>query len=167
MSTLYVRENDGFQEASPLQILLHAQELIDDQFRRQSCVLDDPELLRLYFKVRLGANEREVFGVLFLDTRRRAIDYLELFRGTIDSAEIHPREVVKEALRRNATAVVFAHNHPSGVSKPLEADQVISIRLRTALGLVRVKVIDHFIVGESVTSMVELGLLRSPLSWSE
>jgi DNA repair protein RadC len=159
MSTLYVRENDGFQEAPAREILLHAQELIDEQFRSRICVLDNMEALRLFFKVRLGANEREVFAVVFLDAHRRAIEYVELFRGTIDYAEVHPREVVKEALKYNAAAVVFAHNHPSGVSKPSEADEVISIRLRIALGLVGVRVIDHFIVGESVTSMVELGYL--------
>jgi DNA repair protein RadC len=163
MTTLYVRENDGFQEASAREVLLHAQELIDEQFRSRICVLDNIESLRLFFKVRLGAREHEVFAVVFLDTHRRAIEYLELFRGTIDIAHIHPREVVKEALKRNAAAVVFAHNHPSGVCKPSEADGVVSIRLRIALGLVGVKVIDHFIVGESVASMVELGILRSPL----
>lgn len=163
MTTLYVRENDGFQEASDREVLLHAEELIDEQFRSRICVLDNMDSLRLFFKVRLGAREHEVFAVVFLDTHRRAIEYLELFRGTIDTAHIHPREVVKEALKRNAAAVVFAHNHPSGVSKPSEADAVISIRLRIALGLVGVKVIDHFVVGESVASMVELGVLRSPL----
>jgi len=162
MTTLYVRENGGFQEASAGDVLLHAQELIDEQFRSRICVLDNMESLRLFFKVRLGANEHEVFAVVFLDAHRRAIEYVELFRGTIDTAEVYPREVVKEALKRNAAAVVFAHNHPSGVSVPSEADELISIRLRTALGLVGVRVIDHFVVGESVTSMAELGILPSP-----
>jgi DNA repair protein RadC len=163
MTTFYVRENDGFQEASASEVLLGAQELIDEQFRRM-CALDNLDSLRLFFKVRLGALEHEVFAAVFLDVRRRAIEYVELFRGTIDHAQVHPREVVKEALKRNAAAVVFAHNHPSGVSEPSESDEVISMRLRNALGLVGVKVIDHLIVGESVISMAELGILQSPLS---
>jgi DNA repair protein RadC len=84
---------------------------------------------------------------------------VELFRGTIDGASVHPREVVKEALRLNAAAVVFAHPHPSGVSTPSQADEAITRRLAAALALVDIRVLDHFIVGETVTSFVECGLL--------
>jgi DNA repair protein RadC len=163
MTTLYVRENDGFQEASPQEVLREAKELVDAQFRTRICLLDDTEALRLFFKIRLGPREHEVFAAVFVDSRRRAINYVELFRGTIDHAQVYIREIVKEALKVNAAGVVFAHNHPSGVSEPTEPDRVISARLRIALGLVGVKVIDHLIVGESVTSMVEAGVLRPPL----
>ena len=159
MTTLYVRDEDGFQEASARVILTEAQELIDLQFRSRLCVLDDAESVRLFLKVRLGGLGHEVFSVLFLDTHRRLIAYVELFRGTIDTAQIHPREVVKEALAHNAAAVILAHNHPSGVAKPSNADEVITIRLKMALDQVGVKVIDHMIVGERVTSFVEMGLL--------
>lgn len=159
MPTLYVREKDGFHQASAQDVLLEAQELIDDQFRSRICVLDNTDSIRLYLKVRLGARDHEVFAVLFLDARRRLLEYVEMFRGTIDTATVHPREVVKEALRRNAAAVIFAHNHPSGISRPSEGDEITSIRLRVALGLFGVQVVDHFIVGESIASLVELGLL--------
>jgi DNA repair protein RadC len=159
MPTLYVREKDGFQEASAQEVLLEAQELIEGQFRSRICVLDNTESMRLFLKVRLGARDHEVFAVLFLDTHRRLLEYVELFRGTIDTAAVHPREVVKEALKRNAAAVIFAHNHPSGVAEPSDADEAITIRLKMALGQVGVKVIDHFVVGERIVSFVEMGLL--------
>ena len=159
MPTLYVREKDGFQEASAQEVLLEAQELIEGQFRSRICVLDNTESMRLFLKVRLGARDHEVFAVLFLDTHRRLLEYVELFRGTIDTAAVHPREVVKEALKRNAAAVIFAHNHPSGVAEPSDADETITIRLKMALDQVGAKVIDHLVVGERLASFVEMGLL--------
>jgi DNA repair protein RadC len=104
----------------------------------------------------------EVFAVLFLDGRRRLLEYVRLFRGTLDTAAVYPREVVKEALKRNAAAVIFAHNHPSGVAEPSnhDDDEAITIRSKTALGHAGVQVIDHLIVGEStIVSFVERRLL--------
>ena len=92
-------------------------------------------------------------------TRHRLIEYVELFRGTIDAASVHPREVVKEALARNAAAVICCHGHPSGDATPSAADELITRRLRDALALIEVKLLDHLIVGETVRSMAELGLL--------
>jgi DNA repair protein RadC len=101
-----------------------------------------------------------VFACLFLDNHHRVIDYEELFRGTIDGASVHPREVVRRALHHNAAAVIFAHNHPSGVSEPSQADARLTRQLREALGLVDVRVLDHIIVGEGEPrSLAEMGLL--------
>lgn len=158
-TTLYVREGDAFREAPASQVLLQAQELIDQQFHSRALVFKNPQLIRLFLKIYLGGREHEVFAVFFLDAHRRLIEYVELFRGTIDATEVHPREVVKEALARNAAAVIFVHNHPSGVAEPSEADARITRRLKAALDLVGVKVVDHMVVGECITSFVELGLL--------
>ena len=159
MTTLYVRQGDAFHEAPALQVLRQAQELIDQQFHSRCLVLRDPQLTRLFLKIQLGALDHEVFAVLFLDSHRRLIEYVELFRGTVDSSEVHPREVVKEALKRNATAVILVHNHPSGVAEPSLADERMTRRLKAALDLVGVTIVDHMIVGESITSFVELGIL--------
>jgi DNA repair protein RadC len=123
-------------------------------------VLTSPEATRQYLKARLRAYPHEVFACLFLDNRHRVIEYRELFRGTIDGASVHPREVVREAMRWNAAAVIFAHNHPSGVAEPSQADLRITQRLREALDLVEVRVLDHIVVGEGGgTSFAERGLL--------
>ena len=102
----------------------------------------------------------EVFSCLFLDNRHRVIEFEELFRGTIDGASVHPREVVQRALYHNAAALILAHNHPSGVAEPSSADRRITQRLKEALALVEIRVLDHFIVGEGQpVSMAELGLM--------
>lgn len=102
----------------------------------------------------------EVFCCLYLDTRHRLIAFEELFRGTIDGANVHPREVVKQALTHNAANLIFAHNHPSGVAEPSRADELITLRLREALALVDIRVLDHLIVaGPRVVSLAEKGLI--------
>ncbi len=101
-----------------------------------------------------------MFCCLFLDNRNRVISFDELFRGTIDGASVHPREVVKIALQRNAAAVILAHNHPSGVAEPSQADEIITRRLRDALGLVDIRILDHFVIGEGdCVSFAERGLI--------
>ena len=122
--------------------------------------LSNPEATRNYLRLRLADYRNEVFGSLFLDTRHRIIVVRELFQGTIDGASIHPRVVVQQALEANAAAMVFFHNHPSGVAEPSHADEAITRRLKEALALVDVRVLDHFVVtaGESV-SFAERGLL--------
>ena len=113
-----------------------------------------PVAVRKYLSAKLADFEHEVFAVLFLDTQHRLIEYSELFRGTIDSASVYPRELVKEALRLNAAAVIVSHNHPSG------ADKVLTQRLREALALVDVRTLDHIIVaGGSTISFAERGLI--------
>lgn len=123
-------------------------------------VLTSPDATRNYLKLRLRGLSHEIFACLFLDNRHRVIEYQELFRGTIDGASVHPREVVKESIRWNAAAVIFAHNHPSGVAEPSQADLRITKRLQDALELIDVRVLDHIIVGEEEgTSFAERGLI--------
>ena len=126
----------------------------------QRDVLSSPQATRAFLKTQLYRHPHEVFACLFLDNRHRVVRYEELFRGTIDGASVHPREVVRRALDVNAAAVIFAHNHPSGVAEPSQADLRITQRLKDALALIDVRVLDHFIVGEGEgTSMAERGLL--------
>lgn len=110
-----------------------------------------------YLALKLGAHEREVFAVMFLDSQHRLISFEEMFFGTIDAASVYPREVLKMALSHNAAAVIFAHNHPSGVPEPSQADKRITERLVEALKLVDIRVLDHIVVGESCVSFAEKG----------
>jgi len=110
--------------------------------------LSDPTATRRYLSARLRDYPHEVFACLFLDTRHRVITFEELFRGTINGASVHPREVVRRALAHNAAAVILAHNHPSGVAEPSEADRQLTRRLQAALELVDVKVLDHIVIGD-------------------
>jgi DNA repair protein RadC len=118
-----------------------------DSELRESETLSDPAASARFLKSRLAAYPYEVFACLFLDNRHRVIAFEELFRGTIDGASVHPREVVRHCLTHNAAAVIFAHNHPSGVSEPSAADRAITLRLRDALALVDIRVLDHFVIG--------------------
>lgn len=110
--------------------------------------LSDPAATRRYLSVRLRDYDYEVFGCLFLDNRHRVICFEEMFRGTINGASVHPREVVRRALVHNAAAVILAHNHPSGVAEPSEADRQLTRRLSEALALVDVRVLDHIVIGD-------------------
>lgn len=123
-------------------------------------VLTSPEATRDYLKLRLYKSPQEIFACLFLDNRHRVIRYDELFYGTIDGASVHPREVVRRVMETNAAAVIFAHNHPSGVAEPSQADLQITQRLIRALELIEVRVLDHIIVGDGDgVSFAERGLL--------
>jgi DNA repair protein RadC len=116
--------------------------------------------VRRYLRYRLGGRPREVFGALFLDAQHRLIAFREMFLGTLDSATVHPREVLRETLLLNAAAVIFVHNHPSGVAEPSASDVKITERLRQALQLIDVRVLDHIVVSPSdAVSMAERGLL--------
>ena len=112
-----------------------------------------------YLKSRLQQYPFEVFSCLFLDNKHRVIAFEELFRGTIDSASVHPREVVRRALEHNAAALVLAHNHPSGIAEPSASDREITNKLKQALELIDVRVLDHFIIGDDVVSFAERGYL--------
>ncbi len=115
---------------------------------QRGVAVQDPSDAGTLFRQRLRDQPQEVFACLYLDTRHRMIAFEELFRGSIDGAEVHPREVVRRCLQHNAAAVIFGHNHPSGVAEPSAADRSITLRLRDALGLVDVRVLDHFVVGD-------------------
>ncbi len=107
----------------------------------------DPTVSRTFFRDKLAGQEREVFAAVFLDSRHRLIEYVELFHGTIDGAEVYPREVVRHAIRCNAAAAIVAHNHPSGSLEPSAADRAVTTRLKQALALIDVRLLDHVIVG--------------------
>lgn len=122
--------------------------------------LTDAVTTQHYLQQRLRAYRYEVFACLFLDNKHRMIAFEELFRGTIDSANVYPREVVQQALSHNAAAVIFAHNHPSGVAEPSQADYAITERLKSALNTVDIRVLDHIIIGDGETiSFAETGRL--------
>ena len=121
--------------------------------------LENPNSTKNYLATQLQSYKHEVFAGLFLDNRHRVIKFEELFTGTIDGASVYPREVVKKAMDYNAAAVIFAHNHPSGVAEPSQADRQITHRLRDALALVDVRVLDHIIVGDELVSFAERGYL--------
>lgn len=123
-------------------------------------VLGNPEAAGRYFTQRLRGLGHEVFAVLYLDTRHRTLAFEELFRGGLDGAEVHPRTVVERALALNAAAVMLGHNHPSGNPEPSAADRAVTTRIRQALALVEIRLLDHFIVGDGpATSMAHLGLV--------
>jgi DNA repair protein RadC len=123
-------------------------------------VLTSPGAVRDYLKLALGGRGHEVFVCIWLDAQHRVIACEEPFRGTLTQTSVYPREVVKTALAKNAAAVIFAHNHPSGAAQPSQADELLTRNLRDALALVEVKVLDHFIVaGAQAISFAERGLL--------
>ncbi len=123
-------------------------------------VLSSPADTRDYLRSRLRGYPHEVFACLFLDNRHRIISFDELFTGTIDSASVHPREVVRRALGHNAAAVILAHNHPSGIAEPSRSDEAITRRLSEALALIDVRVLDHLVIGDAeAVSFAERGLL--------
>lgn len=122
--------------------------------------LTSPDMTRAYLSAQLRGYNFEVFACLFLDNQHRVIQLEELFRGTIDSASVYPREVIKRVLHHNAQAVIFAHNHPSGINEPSMADKHITEKLKQALNLLDVRVLDHFIIGDGIPySFAEHGLL--------
>ena len=140
-------------------ILAAAREVLATRVRHTD-VLASPSAVRDYLRLLLHNREHEIFVVVLLDAQHRVLASEELFRGTLTQTSVYPREVVKTALRHNAAAVIFSHNHPSGVAEPSHADELLTRTLKSALALVDVQVLDHFIVaGDSVLSFAERGLL--------
>ncbi len=136
-----------------------ARRQLAEQIRRDQ-VFTSVNDVRQFLRAHLRHKPHEVFAILFLDNQHRLIEYSEMFRGTIDGASVHPREVVKSVLRHNAAAVILAHNHPSGIAEPSGADCDITQTLKHALQLIDVRVLDHFVVGDTdVVSFCERGLL--------
>jgi DNA repair protein RadC len=122
--------------------------------------LSNPQDTRNYLLSELGGRSYEVFACLFLDNKNRVIKFEEMFMGTIDSANVYPREILKRALQHNAAAVILAHNHPSGVAEPSHADVAITKRLKEVLNLVDIRVLDHLVIGDGYAiSLLESGLL--------
>ncbi|MBI4995382.1 MAG: DNA repair protein RadC [Rhodocyclales bacterium] len=145
------------QLAATLELARRA--LVEDMKARD--LLASPGAARDWLKLKLGGLNHEVFGALWLDAQNRLIGWDELFRGTLTQTSVYPREVVKQALTRNAAAVILAHNHPSGLAEPSAADEALTRSLKEALGLVDVRVLDHFIVAGRAAplSFAERGLV--------
>ena len=157
---LFIRgDYDELRAATTAEIIAAARRAMTRRVHRGTA-MSSPRAVREFLAVKLGTLEHEIFAVLLLDTRHRLIEYVELFRGTINGASVHPREVVKLALARNAAALVLAHPHPSGSPEPSQADELITQRLKDALALVDIVVLDHVIVaGGETVSFAERGML--------
>ena len=141
-------------------VIEQALAILDMRMFKHGEALISPHDSAAFLKLKLGGYQWEVFGVLFLDNRHRVLAFEEMFRGTLDGASVHPREVVRAALNHNAAAVILTHNHPSGVAEPSAADRNITRQLRDALQLIGVRVLDHLVIGAGEpTSMAARGLI--------
>ena len=142
------------------EVLAKALEILKNRLRKPGEAMSSPQSVKDYLTIKLAELEHEVFFTLWLDGQHRVIQFGSMFRGTLSQTSVYPREVVKEALRLNAGAVIFAHNHPSGMPEPSRADEMLTKTLQEALALVDVKVLDHIIVGGTDTvSFAERGLI--------
>ena len=143
-----------------LDAIARALAILEERSRYNAIACSSPNAVADYLRLRVGGLEHEVFGVLWLDAQNCLIEAEELFRGTLTQTSVYPREVVKAALAKNAGAAILYHNHPSGSAEPSRADELLTNTLKTALALVDVRVIDHFVVTiGKVTSFAERGLL--------
>ena len=159
-NSLFTTDATGATRPATADEILDAARAILAHRVRRGAAISNPRHTRDYLRLHLASHDHEIFAILFLDTRHRVIEFVPLFRGTVDGASVYPREVVKEALARNAAAVILAHNHPSGVAEPSQADELITNRIRDALALVDIRVLDHFVVtGDDIVSFAERGLL--------
>lgn len=150
----------GPAKFAQLQAALEMSRRVLEESLRRGDALRNVADTRRFLTAKLRHHPHEVFACMFLDARHRVIGFEELFQGTIDGASVHPRQVVKRALHHNAAALIFAHNHPSGVAEPSRADEQITLRLKDALSLIDVRVLDHVIVGDGqAVSFAERGLL--------
>lgn len=143
-----------------LRIIRRAMRLLEKYQRNPGEQFLDASFTKIWLQLRLARQEREIFMALYLDNQNRLLEHETLFLGTINNTEVHPREIVKSALRHNAAAVILAHNHPSGITDASKADRTITDRVVNALDLVEVRVLDHFIIGDGDTlSFAERGWL--------
>ncbi len=127
---------------------------------KRTDALTSPNAVREFLSLKLAKLDHEIFVCLFLDNKHRVLEYQEMFRGTLTSASVYPREIVKACLSKNAAAVIFAHNHPSGIAEPSDADIYLTERLKDALTLIDVRVLDHLVIGEGKpVSFAERGLV--------
>ena len=145
------------QEQTDAAILEQAEQILRKRFERLG-TLSQPSDSSAWLRVRLATRDSEAFCCVFLDNRHRVLAFEELFQGTIDGASVPPREVVRACLHHNAAAVIFAHNNPSGVSEPSAADVALTQTLKQALDLIGCRVLDHLVIGETVTSLSQRGL---------
>ena len=156
---LFIKKPNGrYRVADEDDVICEATDIYNRYFAKGTTITE-PAKAADYLKLKLAHYEHEVFVCLFLNNQHQVIACDEMFRGTIDGASVYPREVIKAAIQHNAAAVVFAHNHPSGIAEPSNADKTITQKLKSALDFIDVRVLDHFIIGETVYSFAEHGLL--------
>lgn len=134
--------------------------VLEERIFKRDAELTSPDAVRPYLRLKLASEPLEVFAVVFLDAQHRVIAFEPMFHGTIDGASVYPRAVLKRAIEHNCSAVIFAHNHPTGLTRPSNADKALTTRLKSVLEWVDVRVLDHFIIGEGEPySFAEAGLL--------
>ncbi len=155
---LYIQKDGHYALANESDVIFEATAIYNQYFSKGTTISSPAESAE-YLKLKLAHYEHEVFVCLFLDNQNQVISCDEMFHGTVDSASVYPREVIKATLMHNAASVVFAHNHPSGISDPSMADKAITAKLKLALELIDVRVLDHIIIGESTYSFAESGIL--------
>lgn len=156
MATVDCSNRTRYEDAT----IRRALRILENRLRQPGAQLCSPNAVRDYLALWLGDREHEVFAAVFLDAQSRVIATEELFRGTLNQTAVYPREVVKRALALNAGAVIFAHNHPSGAEEPSQADRWLTDQLKTALAMVDVRTLDHFVIaGTRYASFMERGWL--------
>lgn len=156
---LYIKnENGHYRIADEDDVIFEATAIYNSYFAKGTTI-SKPADSANYLKLKLAHFDHEVFLGVFLDNQHHVISCDELFHGTIDSASIYPREVAKAALQHNASAVIFSHNHPSGIAEPSNADKAITAKLKNALDMLDIRVLDHIIIGDSTYSFAEAGIL--------
>lgn len=157
---LMVRKPNGrYREATRGEIFSSARVELDSMFSRESELLESPEAVKDWLRIRLAHYSNEVFGVLWMDNRHRAITFEEVSHGTIDSAVVSPREILRSAIEYGAPACILAHNHPSGVATPSRADKEITEKIKSALEVIGTRTLDHIIVAENTYSFAENHLM--------
>ncbi|RBB97320.1 DNA repair protein RadC [Pseudomonas sp. MWU12-2115] len=145
-------------QASEIEVIQQAIAILDGHLKTKGVELVSPEMVRAFLRLQLEQEQREVFAVLFLDTRHRVLQFNRMFTGTINQAAVYPREVVKVGLSLNASAAIVCHNHPSGDSTPSMADRQLTKKLKEALELVDIRLLDHFVIGHAeMFSFAEMG----------
>ena len=157
---LFVQDQDGQYYPAPEKLVLTEANKLSGYRLRHGTMISSSDSARSVIGYKLRDKQSEVFACLFLDSGHRILAFKEMFRGSINKATVHPREVVKEALQLNAAAVILAHNHPSGDSTPSEQDIELTHTLKDILKVIDVRVLDHLVIGEEVTAFSDLGLLQ-------
>lgn len=159
MNTIQTETPATYYTAAEEVILKDAKRILLNRLKTHGIAMVEPQIVKDWLRLNMQHLEHEEFWVLFLDNQHRLITSESMFRGTIDGASVYPREVAKQCLQYNAAAVIFAHNHPSGLAEPSQADKAITVKLTEALKLFDIRVLDHFIVGDDDYSFAEKGLI--------
>lgn len=157
---LYIQDQYGAYLPAPKEAVLSEARRLSGYQLRRGVSIKSSAVAKTAIQHRLADNECDMFACLFLDSGHRVLAWVEMFRGSVNCATVHPREVVKEALRLNAAAVTLAHNHPSGDSEPSNQDIELTHKLKDILQVIDVRVLDHLVVGEEVTAFSDSGLLN-------